>query len=90
MLTRPFVVNGYQTMLGLSTIISGLLGYGGRAGCSWTDHLTCLTLVSGFYHVQGHPLYGWQYMFIMISCISILVGILMGFFLPDSPPRAKW
>ena len=84
---RPFAVNGYQTMLGLSTIIAGLLGYGGLL--MYPDPGRGLTR-SGFYQVGGGSLYGWQYMFIMISCISIIVGIVMGIFLPDSPPRAKW
>ncbi len=44
----------------------------------------------GFYSVQGHSLPGWRYMFIMIACFSFLVSGFVGWYLPDSPTKAKW
>ena len=64
------IVNFYQAFVGVSTVISSLLGY-------------------GFYQVHGGKLHGWQYVFLLIAGISIIMGIVVGIVLPDSPTRAK-
>jgi sugar phosphate permease len=43
----------------------------------------------GFYHVVDKPLKGWQYMILMISIVSIILGIFIGWWMPDSPTKAK-
>lgn len=43
----------------------------------------------GFFHVQHSALRSWQYLMILISCASILMGAFIGWWMPDSPPRAK-
>jgi len=43
----------------------------------------------GFYHVVGKTLKGWQYMMLLIACCSMITGVVVGYVLPDSPPRAK-
>jgi hypothetical protein len=43
----------------------------------------------GFYQVHPTTIYTWQVLFVVIAGISILLGIAVGVFLPDSPPRAK-
>ncbi|KZO91405.1 MFS general substrate transporter [Calocera viscosa TUFC12733] len=43
----------------------------------------------GFYHVMNSTLYGWQYLIILISGLSIVMGAFIWFWMPDSPPRAK-
>lgn len=64
------MVNCYQAFVGVSGVISGLLGY-------------------GFYQIPNGRLRNWQYLFLMIAAISILMGIVVGIVLPDSPPKAK-
>jgi len=68
---RPSVVNFYQAFVGVSGVISGLLGY-------------------GFYQVKGNSKYhGWQFLFFMVAGLSIVLGFIVGWVLPDSPPKAK-
>ncbi|GFZ48439.1 hypothetical protein JCM24511_06187 [Saitozyma sp. JCM 24511] len=66
---QPSVVNFYQAFVGVSTVISSLLGY-------------------GFYQVQGGKLLSWQYVFLIIAAVSILLGAVVFTILPDSPPKA--
>ena len=44
----------------------------------------------GFYQIpsNGH-FHAWQWLFIMIALLSILLGVIVGIVLPDSPTRAK-
>lgn len=46
----------------------------------------------GFYQVQPGQvrLKAWQMLFVIIAALSIVLGVVVGLFLPDSPPRAKW
>ena len=46
----------------------------------------------GFYQINNPSVtfYSWQLLFIIIAAISIILGGVVGIFLPDSPPRAKW
>lgn len=46
-------------------------------------------MLPGFYQVQPSTIYTWQVLFVVIAGISILLGITVGVFLPDSPPRAR-
>jgi MFS family permease len=64
------VVNFYQAFVGVSSIISGLLGF-------------------GFYQVSGGKLFVWQYLFLMVAGISILMGAFVMWYCPDSPTKAK-
>ncbi|RSH95742.1 hypothetical protein EHS25_000834 [Saitozyma podzolica] len=45
----------------------------------------------GFYQVQPGQvrLKAWQMLFVIIAALSIVLGVVVGIFLPDSPPRAK-
>ena len=54
---QPTIVNFYQAFVGVSSVISGLLGF-------------------GFYQVTGGTLWSWQYLFLMIGFISIIMGIV--------------
>ncbi|WWD20485.1 hypothetical protein CI109_104961 [Kwoniella shandongensis] len=63
---------------------------------SFTSLSTCIQSVMGFgfYYVQEHNntggLRSWQYLLLTAACISAIATILVFFFLPDSPTRARW
>ncbi|KAK3688937.1 allantoate permease [Podospora appendiculata] len=45
----------------------------------------------GFQHVApGGALSGWRTMFLVLGCVTVLVGLLTVFFLPDTPMKARW
>ena len=45
----------------------------------------------GFQHVHhGASVSGWRIMFIVIGCLTIVVGVLTLLFIPDTPMKAKW
>ncbi|KAK7203701.1 major facilitator superfamily domain-containing protein [Myxozyma melibiosi] len=43
----------------------------------------CFTLI------QGAALYNWQILFLTYGCISLVWGVFVGWWMPDSPMRAK-
>ncbi|CAK7217446.1 hypothetical protein SCUCBS95973_003154 [Sporothrix curviconia] len=48
-------------------------------------------LAYGFDYASGHGgLSGWQWLFLTEGLLTIVVGVLVFFFLPDFPPTAKW
>ncbi|KAK1762510.1 allantoate permease [Phialemonium atrogriseum] len=61
--------------LGLGQIIGGLVSY-------------------GFQHVVPGPssaaLAGWRTMFVVLGCVTVVVGAVTFFFVPDSPMKATW
>ncbi len=45
----------------------------------------------GFQHVApGHALAGWRIMFVVLGCLTVLIGACTMLFLPDTPMQAKW
>lgn len=44
----------------------------------------------GFQHYQSDTFTSWQILFLVVGIITISVGILVVFFLPDSPMRCKF
>jgi hypothetical protein len=46
-------------------------------------------LAYGVYHIKGGPITSWQVLFTMLGCITVLWGIFVFWWLPDSPMRAK-
>ena len=45
----------------------------------------------GFQHIgPGSSLAGWRTMFVVLGCITILIGLCTFFFLPDTPMDATW
>lgn len=45
----------------------------------------------GFQHMgPGANLAGWRTMFLVLGCITVLVGVCVLLFLPDTPMKARW
>ncbi len=45
----------------------------------------------GFQHVlRGSELAGWRIMFIVLGCVTVIIGACTFFFLPDTPMQASW
>ncbi|KAK0386674.1 hypothetical protein NLU13_6509 [Sarocladium strictum] len=45
----------------------------------------------GFQHMgPGAQLAGWRTMFVVLGCITVLIGICVLVFLPDTPMKARW
>ena len=44
----------------------------------------------GLGHVNDGSLYSWQYIFLVLACLSIILGTYMWFFLPTLPSEAKF
>lgn len=45
----------------------------------------------GFQHVTvGASLAGWRIMFVVLGCVTVVIGISTIFFLPDTPMKAPW
>lgn len=45
----------------------------------------------GFQHISSDAsVSGWRSMFILLGCITVVVGLYTTFFLPDTPMQAKW
>ena len=42
----------------------------------------------GFYQIHGGSLHGWQYLFLLNASLSIVLGGIVYWILPDSPPKA--
>ncbi|KAL1413231.1 hypothetical protein Q8F55_000984 [Vanrija albida] len=68
---QPFVSAMWQMMLGLHSMIGGILGF-------------------AFYHVQKNALRGWQWMTLCIAIFSLISGVVILIWLPDSPTQARW
>lgn len=39
--------------------------------------------------IKGGPLKSWQVLFLVYGCISVAFGLFVGYWMPDSPMRAK-
>jgi len=39
--------------------------------------------------IKGGPLKSWQVLFLVYGCISVVYGVFVGWYMPDSPMRAK-
>lgn len=46
-------------------------------------------LAYGVYHIQGGPITSWQVLFTLLGCITVVWGLFVFWWLPDSPMRAK-
>ncbi|KAF8608268.1 MFS general substrate transporter [Ceratobasidium sp. AG-I] len=46
-------------------------------------------LAYGVYHITGGPITSWQVLFTLLGCLTVLWGIFVFWWLPDSPMRAK-
>ncbi|KAG9121118.1 hypothetical protein FRC07_003057 [Ceratobasidium sp. 392] len=46
-------------------------------------------LAYGVYHIKGGPITSWQVLFTLLGCLTVLWGIFVFWWLPDSPMRAK-
>ncbi|KAJ5712962.1 uncharacterized protein N7483_010143, partial [Penicillium malachiteum] len=44
----------------------------------------------GFQHVRNTSIDGWRIMFLVMGLVTMLVGILIFFFIPDTPSKASW
>lgn len=45
----------------------------------------------GFQHVTpGASLAGWRIMFVVLGCVTVVIGLSAFFFLPDTPMKASW
>lgn len=45
----------------------------------------------GFQHMgPDAPLAGWRTMFVVLGCVTVLTGLCVLLFLPDTPMKAKW
>lgn len=44
----------------------------------------------GFQHVHNASLEGWQVMFLVLGLVTMVVGALTFFFIPDTPMKATW
>ncbi|KAJ6147951.1 hypothetical protein N7497_009933 [Penicillium chrysogenum] len=44
----------------------------------------------GFQHVHNASLEGWQVMFLVLGLVTMVVGALTYFFIPDTPMKATW
>jgi MFS family permease len=45
----------------------------------------------GFQHVEtGTSFAGWRTMFVTLGCVTIIIGLCVVFFLPDTPMKAHW
>ncbi|KAJ5715662.1 uncharacterized protein N7483_012843 [Penicillium malachiteum] len=44
----------------------------------------------GFQHVQNTSIDGWRIMFLVMGLVTMLVGVLSFFFIPDTPIKASW
>ncbi|KAJ6184430.1 hypothetical protein N7519_005731 [Penicillium mononematosum] len=44
----------------------------------------------GFQHVHNASLEGWQVMFLVLGLVTMVVGTLTFFFIPDTPMKATW
>ncbi|KAL6241204.1 hypothetical protein RBB50_011883 [Rhinocladiella similis] len=49
-----------------------------------------LIIYWGLGHVQSGPLVAWRLIFLLLGLLSCLTGILLYFFMPDSPVTVKW
>ncbi|CUA71692.1 putative transporter C1773,15 [Schizosaccharomyces pombe 972h-] [Rhizoctonia solani] len=45
-------------------------------------------LAYGVYHIQGGPITSWQVLFTLLGCITVIWGLFVFWWLPDSPMRA--
>ena len=73
------------------------------SGLSYGTTLTCLEqdmmnggqqivggiLAYSFTQIKSGPLKSWQAIFIAYGCISVLWGLFVGWWMPDSPMKAK-
>ncbi|KAL7412202.1 major facilitator superfamily domain-containing protein [Mrakia frigida] len=41
----------------------------------------------GFFHIQGTAIKNWQFLFLILGLITIVWGLFVGYWLPDSPMR---
>jgi MFS family permease len=45
----------------------------------------------GFQHVApGSGLAGWRVMFIVLGCVTVVIGLATVLFIPDAPMKARW
>lgn len=44
----------------------------------------------GFQHVHGASLSGWRIMFIVLGLVTLVVGVFVFFFIPDTPMKATF
>ncbi|KAJ5691665.1 hypothetical protein N7488_012400 [Penicillium malachiteum] len=44
----------------------------------------------GFQHVKNTSIDGWRIMFLAMGLVTMLVGVLTFFFIPDTPIKASW
>lgn len=45
----------------------------------------------GFQHVETETSFaGWRTMFVTLGCVTIIIGLCVVFFLPDTPMKAHW
>ena len=42
-------------------------------------------LAYGVYHINGGPITSWQVLFTLLGCLTVLWGIFVFWWLPDSP-----
>ncbi|EMC97522.1 hypothetical protein BAUCODRAFT_69027 [Baudoinia panamericana UAMH 10762] len=61
----------------------------------WYLGLGCGQIIGGllsyaFQHVHHAAIDGWRIMFVMIGCISVVTGVTVAAFIPDSPMTARF
>ncbi|KAI6090978.1 MFS transporter [Hypoxylon rubiginosum] len=71
---QPFRTGIWFTFNGMAQIVGGAIAFGVSRG------------------LEQHPIgvASWKFLFIIVGAATFLYGILMWFFLPDSPLSAKW
>jgi len=43
----------------------------------------------GVSHFEGHAIYSWQLLFLILGCATVVWSFFVGWLLPDSPMKAK-
>lgn len=43
----------------------------------------------GFQHYVGHAFKSWQIMFLVVGLLTVMIGIVVIFFMPDNPMSAR-
>jgi len=43
----------------------------------------------GASHYVGHSIYSWQLLFLVLGCVTVVWACFIGWWVPDSPMKAK-